>query len=279
MPVKFSDYGGHEYAGSPTYSGNATSRKAIRRGYISWGQIDNFFNALFPAPVTGVPQLPDTCPGSSILFVESADFEPRLGDEDVPTVAGPPVQYAYADVVIQYATCAYEAAGDHLITRRTMAGGQMMSLPGFSMRWQDTGDLITSPEVTAAKFVGSMTHQITLHRCPSVPWSVIRSLVGTVNAATFEGVAAECLLFDSFEEEVVVTQNGTNASEVTLNFIERNVDGDTSITWNHLWDPATSQFRRVERAGYAAEEEPGASSSSGDAGGGLYEIGDYSQLY
>lgn len=282
MSVTFSSYGGYEAAGSPSLSGTADERKATRTGYISWSNINSLFIALFPSPVGGIPQLPDLFPGSSVLYAESVKFDPDLGEDDVILTAGPPPTYSLARVTIGYSTRQYDQAttADPIITRRRVASGQMMTLPNTGLAWADgDGGIIENPEVQAAKFVGQITHAITLHRVVTVPWATIRSLVGKVNNATFEGAAAECLLFDSLEEEQVVTQNGTDASNVTLNFIERNVDGNTLVTWNHLYDPGTGTFRRVKRYG-STDAAAGESSSSGagDTGGDLYVKGNFSLL-
>jgi hypothetical protein len=267
--VDFASYGGEELAGSPVINGSANSMTGVRRGHIEWGKILNFYAALFPAAVSGISQLPATFPNLPFLYADSVSFKSTF-DEDSPAGYGPPNIYNKAAVEVQYKTLSYEQVdpqSDQVISRRHSISNQVLQLPNVSLKWADTGKLITNPEFRAGKLVSTIRHEITFHKLTGVPWNTVRILQGRVNGIGFEGASPECLLFDGVDvgETVSVSSNGawSTAYEATLVFLERNSDG-VGIGWNHMLDPDTGSWRRVIRA---------------DGSGGVYLTGNFYLLY
>jgi len=246
----------YEYTGSPVYSGDGRKLSAIRQGEIDWSDIDALYLELFPAAVGGIPQLPALCPGSSVLRVSGVKFEPLFSDAQIASttgtgIANPINQYDCCKVTVNYKTLSYDQANpstDQILTRRVSIGGQFMTIPNTGLKWDD-GDCadITNPDILAAKFIGTIDHEITFHRVPSIPWATLRSLIGKTNSAAFEGAAVETLLFEGVSLQQTVTAGGAEPWQMTCKFKERNVDGNNSITWNHFFDPDPNQgkWRKV----------------------------------
>lgn len=233
-----------EFTGqSPKLTATATEVKATRVGKIPWSSMDAYYVYLFPAPVNGIAQLPRAFPGRPLLFANSVTFEPFF-DQDVPTSSGPPLAYDLCKVTVEYATLAYEQAdssADQIITRRVTVGGQYMTMPAVGFKWADTGETASNPDAYTQKYIGEISHEITVHRAPAVPYAYIRGLVGKVNHAAWNGAAKETVLFMGADIQQVIYSDGSAPYQITYKFQERNIDGDARISWNHMFDPTASK--------------------------------------
>jgi hypothetical protein len=228
---------------SPRFVATETEVKATRVGIIAWADKDAYYSELFPSSVNGIAKLPATFPGRPRLYAKSATFEP-LFDQAVMTEYGPPAGYELCKVTVEYETKPYEQEddeADQIITRRIALGGQYMSEPACGFKWEDTGKTFTNPEGYVQKFVGTISHEITIHRAPTVPWFAIRGLMGKVNHAPWNGAAAETVLLAGVDVQQVCYADGTQPYQITFKFEERNVDGDPRIGWNHIYDPTATK--------------------------------------
>jgi len=246
----------YEDVGSPQFSATAKELRAVRTGEIAWANIDAFYQELFPP--LGLPAL---CPGSSYLRAEAVDFAPLFKEAEVTSttagvVATPINNYATAHVTIRYKNYVWQLdAADHPITRRWSVGGQLLTIPNIGLVWADVSPVvpIKNPEMRGGIFVGTINHEVTVKGLATIPVTAIRSLIGKVNDATFEGAAAECLLFMGADIAERYASDGSLVYDAVFRFQERNVDGDTTVTWNHMYDPevnagaAKKKWRRVQR--------------------------------
>jgi hypothetical protein len=252
-----------EFAGiSPRFAGKPGEMTGTRILKIAWSDYGNYYKELFP-----VGLLPATCPNESSLYADNVEIEPFF-DEDVPTGVTLPNAYNFAKVTVHYKQVPYEDDGTNIITRRWTVGGQFLTMPntGFQLEkagggWED----IRNPDLKAGKIIGTIDHEITIHQAASVPWVSIRSMVGCVNNAAFEGAAQETLLLQGVEITQVVASDGTKPYQITYKFQERNVNGSSSVTWNHIFDPSYDQgkWRRIRQR----DENP------------LYALADFSLLF
>lgn len=220
---------------SPRLSASAGEVTATRVGLIAWSDMDALYRELFPAPVNGIAQMPATFPGRPLLYAERVEFGP-LWDGDVPTSDGPPLAYDLCRATIEYRTTPYEQQGSQLITRRVTVGGQYMTLPNYGFRFADTGQVVICDAIVS-KFIGTIDHEITVHRTPTIPWPYIRALAGRVNSSLWIGAAAETVLFMGVDIQQVIYSDGSRPYQITYKFQERNIDGDPTIGWNHVFDP------------------------------------------
>jgi hypothetical protein len=145
---------------------------------------------------------------------------------------------------VEYKTLPYEQAdseADQIITRRVTLGGQYLTLPAVGFKFADAGQTFSNPEGYCQKFIGEISHEITVHRAHAVPYAYIRGLVGKVNHALWQGAAAETVLFIGAEVQQSVYSDGSVLYQITYKFQERNVDGNTQIGWNYVFDPTASK--------------------------------------
>jgi len=258
-----------EKVGSPVYSGTADSLSATRIGYIDWDDINAYYAELFPASVSGIPQLPALCPGSSVLRAASVSFKPWHPDGDQNT-ATTPASYTKAEATVNYHTIPYHQsnpASDQIVTRRLAIGGEFLTLKNHGLRWVGESESIPDTEFDPGKLCPTQEISITLHRVTAAYYSslraVVNTLIGKVNNAYFEGFATGTLMFlgGDFRESVSTTET---LWEVELKFKQRNIkSGGQSVGWNYAFDPESGSWRQIE-------------TTNGDA---VFPHDDFTQLY
>jgi len=156
------------------------------------------------------------------LTVEYETFDPQEDEEDMP-----------------------EIESDTFLTYRLDFGGEMMTVPGQALQWQNAANVPVPEELKAVKRIPIIEHHLSWKRVITPPWSAIRSTVGKVNNAAFIGVGAEQLLFDSCRadkefiqvDELQSPQYGWRLDYV---FRQRTITGlganqDNTFGWNHFW--------------------------------------------
>ena len=237
-----------EYTGSPSFAGERDKASGTRRVRLAWGSIDAYYTELFPAAVGGIPQLPALMPGSLYLRAKSVAFKPEF-DEALIASYGPPNAYDYAVAVVQYETLPYgqdDPDSDQIITYRVSFDAQMYEMKNTGLKWKGTNTPIDNPDFHAAKLVNTIDHELTFHRVVTVPWATLRSLFGKVNNGAFYGAAADTLLLGGVEIQQTLSLDGTIASQVTIVFKEKNIDGNATYGWNHMFDPDDGKWKEVE---------------------------------
>jgi hypothetical protein len=259
----------YEYAGSPKFTGTGKEFTATRVGEIPWASMDAFYSELFPSAAT-----PAFLPGSSVLRAQKVSYEPIFDEASIISttagvlpspIASPTNVYTLAKATIEYANIPYEETSEHYpIRRRWNVGGQLLTIPNKGLAWADVTPVVAidNPEMRGHLFVGTIRHEVTISNVDVVPWAAIRGLVGKVNDDTFEDAADECLLFSGVDISDNTSPQGDVVYTLGYHFDERNIDGDDTKTWNHLWDPGQGKWRPVGREG----------------GGNLYTSGDFDDL-
>ena len=260
-----------ELPGSPLYSGNGAERRATRRGLIPWGDINAHFGSLFPLPIGGIPQVPAQLTGAIGMYADQVSYEPHFGgNERQNGVDGNGIEtYDRAIATITYKTMTFtqeDPESSQIITRRIDIGAEYLTLPELSLKWENGGEPVQTPDVRAGKLIGMLTHCLTFHRVPNPPYSTIRSLVGKVNSSTFEGAVEESMLFLGAQFTQVVTSDGSQPWEITMQFSERNIDGTSNIGWNHFYKPTGNEKGTWQRLVTAA-------------GDPIYPSGDFNSIF
>lgn len=244
-----------ELAGSPRYSGGRDSLSATRMGLIDWGDIDAFYLELFPAAVSSnKPSLPALLLGSSVLYADSVEFEPQIGENDVPECLGDVATYTKAKVTIQYKTIPYSqgaGADDQIITRRYSKTGEFMTLPSNGVKWDGDAAAVLDPDIVAGKVVPMEEIIVTLHRVTPAYFTSLKAtiddLIGCVNNATFEGRAAESVLLLGGDFTQTVSADGSVTHQCEIKFGVRSIkEGANKRGWNYFFDPITGTYRRLK---------------------------------
>lgn len=267
MPVAYT-----ELAGSPKYSGGRDSLSATRMILIDWADIDALYLELFPAAVSAnKPSLPALLVGSATLYADSVDFEPFIGEDDVPDCGGSVAAYDLAKVTIQYKTIPYSQGGgadDQIITRRYSKTGEFMTLPSNGVKWDGAAGAILDPDIVAGKVVPMEEITVSLHRVTPAFFTTLKDsiddLIGCTNDAVFEGRAAESVLLLGGDFTQTVSADGSVTHECEIKFGVRSIkDGANKRGWNYFFDPVTGTWRRLKTKD----------------GKDIYELKDFSTLY
>lgn len=248
--VPFEEY----TADSPSISLKRDSRTITRRGRILWENIDAAIAECYP----GAPIIYGAHPTVSYLYVDDFSikpFHPNPADEDV-TVTDGVLVHEYAEIEITYSPLNVDresdgAGGFDLLSRTFTCGGDFMTMPSNSLEWEDIpGKAVQQEEISAAKIIPSVEHQITLHRKTSINWTALRDNIGKVCDGTFEGAADETLLFSGAEVTFKINNVGTKELTLGLNFKERFIkQGANTYGWNHFLRSDGSWKRLKDRAG------------------------------
>lgn len=283
MPVTFD-----ELAGSPSFSGTPNGLTATRRGKIAWTDGNALYQELFPPPSGGYPVLPVLFPGSSVLYAESVEYEPFVGEDDIPLSSGP-ATYAFALATIKYKTIPYTKSGasGQIITRKWSVGGEFLTYKNTGLQWANdagTGGFqkVNNPEHHAGKLIPHRNLTVTLHQVTPTYYTSLQTtcdgLVGKVNNATWEGSAAETVLFLGGDFTQTVAADNSQTWQVELKFAKRIVkNGSQEVGWNYAF--------REDAAGGAkwvrlqTEKNDGASPPVQIQGDHIYPLGDFSTLY
>ncbi len=228
-----------EFANSPTYGGSQTELSAVRRGICAWSDITALFAQLFPASFGGFPVFPALFPGSNVLFAQHVTFQPFPNNNAIITGVSPVNSYSWAEVEIEYKTIPYQqsSTGGSILTRRGSATGEFMTLPNLRLEWATGTKAVKNPELFAGKMIGMESWTITRHRVANpLNKALFRGLRGKVNDTQFEEFPAETLLFMGADYQQTLSYQGDDSWQVDLHFVSRNIDGETSLGWNHFFN-------------------------------------------
>jgi hypothetical protein len=152
------------------------------------------------------------------------------------------------------------------LTYRMDFGGEYVALPGQSLQWQSDATLPVPPEAVPTLRVPIIEHHVTWQRVINPPWDAIRACVGSVNAASFLGAAAETLLFDGAKADRQFTglddlQEPQFGWRITYVFREKTIrvldaaNDQATYGWNHCYCsvplPSAGWDRLVDSQGNA----------------------------
>lgn len=250
-----------EYVGSPRFSGNGAELTARSTWRVNWSDIESLYLILFPGPIAGVPQLPLLMPNSVVLRAENVDFEAEF-DEALIVANDGNNHYDKAKVTIQWKTIPFNQENpstDQILTRRISVSGEFMTIPGWGCQWEDEDNELSSgsaaggssvsvvnEDVQAGKVLPIIEHHLTLHRVPSVPYALIRSLIGHVNETEFEGAEPETVMFGGAELQQTITSDGSQPWQIEMHFLEKIIrQNGEALGWNHAFDTKTGSWRRL----------------------------------
>lgn len=251
MPVSVEKLGGY-----PKFGGGRDELSATQQFKIAWGDIDALYLELFPAGVGNKPSLPALFPGSSVLYADSFDAEPFVGDDDSPDCPSTNQEYDYARVTVGYKTIPYTQGGgadDQIITRRWTMSGDFLVLPSHALYWNNVGAgrPILDPDVRAGIRIPLIDLSVTLHRVTPDYFTSLQAAiyenVGCVNDALFEGAVAQTMLLLGANFDETVSAGGDITHQVEIMFQYRKVfdQAGNPQGWNHFYNPTIGFWERV----------------------------------
>lgn len=227
--IAFAELVGIDGGPSPTISGGRKDRAATRVGTIGWTNIDALLLECFPNP----PSLPGTYPGVSYLYCDRVEIEPwpAIPPQGHISYASGIAVYTYAKVTIHYQTLQYDPST--MLSWKRSYSVEAIELKSVGLKWSDTGNPIKQEDVKAYKSVPIIEHVITRHRANASLGSTFQTEVGKVNSATWNGAAAETLMFTGAEEDLQVGTAGSIEYTRTIHFKERRAQFAGSVYgWN-----------------------------------------------
>lgn len=255
-----------QLAGFPKWSGGRDNLQIVDSFKIAWADIDDLYAELFPAAAGGFPSPPENYGTSTVLYADSMEAEPFIGEDDVPTCSSGLQTYTYARVTVTYKTIPYEQAtasddapDGQLITRNWVVSGEVLTLPTAGLQWNHLpNDNIVPPDVVCGIVCPMVDITVTLHRVTAAYFATLLSdifdNVGKINNAAFEGAVAHTLLLLGADFTQTVSSDGAFTYECAIKFQYKNrqsddIVGDDQINgWNIFFDPNRGQWRHLERA-------------------------------
>jgi hypothetical protein len=253
-------------AGFPKWSGGRDNLQVVDSFKIAWADIDDLYLELFPAAVGGFPSPPENYGTSTVIFADSMEAEPFIGEDDVPNCASDLQTYTYARVTVTYKTIPYEqekasddAPAGQLITRNWVVSGEFLTLPTAGLRWNDDPDNnVVPPDVVCGITCPMVDITVTLHRVTAAYFATllqdIYDNIGKVNTVAFESANAYTLLLLGADFTQTVSSDGTFTYECAIKFQYKNRASDNPgaddeiFGWNIFYDPMRGEWRHLERA-------------------------------
>lgn len=241
-----------------------TGAQATRRFYCEWSE------AFTLAPKPG-----DPFPGWPALTVDTV----RVTPAGQPGTSGNPgSEYTHANVEVDY-SLEYTRPDIGEGPRITYDFSSEVLATTSGRTWEDTGDTIDQEDLQAGVNYPLMSMTMDL-AVPSINIATISGLVGKINSSSWQGFAAETLLFEG--ATTTAQWNYETASwyfRVTYKFLWR--PRSHNLIWRppkRVWDPDKGDWARNADGTYQY--------ASGDAGKGkwvktdplLYETADFSPL-
>lgn len=241
--VPFDEFTGDgNHLPSPRYSGGTDNIKVVREGLIAFANINAALAELAPDP----PSQVGVFPGVPYLYVTGWTIDPwpeTQPDTESAYNAFGVTNYLRAKITVEYGSL--QRSDADLIARRRTHSLESISVNAVDARWED-GGLIKIP-VDHFKRVGITDHHITVYRASTDKDAAIRANIGCVNSATFEGAAAETLLFTGVDEDFQYGTSGVKSRTRTYHFRERRiVVGSNVYGWNHAFREETGAWERVK---------------------------------
>ena len=220
---------------------------------MDWSNLTAFAIEVFNYGAVGTfLPLPMQMPGFPGLYADQIDDEPFVeslpGEHSVVTPAGQTVEN-YVVATISYKTIEHREVSDFVMS--TTFGGEFLLLPNTWADWA-TPDPITGitdvgqdTNLQFGKLIPTFDHTLKIDRLTSVPWNLLRSLVGHVNDATVLGAPAETILLAGANVESKTNLSGTTYS-AEIKISER------PTNWNKFYRPDLNIFDYIRWRGYKA---------------------------
>ncbi len=211
-----------------------------------------------------------TFPGKPWLILKSVGVEP-FNDEFITGVDGNGLATTdEARVTLKYEAAAF-GQGDEddnqpddspgaYMTWKVTGSQSMLTHSLSSLEWEEANDdgVKALPEdMNPGEPISIITHDVTWHQVPRIPWATIRSCLNRTNDGDFlSATDAETILFKSFEFTQTTHIDGSIKFELVYHFAERIVDGagldggnPVAVGWNHFLRPdagaAQADWQRI----------------------------------
>lgn len=230
--------------------GNATYTRYFK---VPTADAETFKEECFPS--AGV--IPGAHPGFPQLFVDTLTYKPFDGaafSEAASGVNEPDNWHVTVTYTPWQADPAppgsYDPVSDpievlDLLTTSMQFSTEAMSLPGYSLKWQMTGNQIASENVSAYILVHTTQFGLMIPKARRIPWAAIRENRGKVNETAFWGAEPETVLYNGASVSARYFTDGTRVFDVEHSFTEKQIVwGSSKFGWNYIWDPDNKRFDR-----------------------------------
>lgn len=251
-------YGGGRYfdesmaADSQTYSYARLDNSITRKGTIPSSHINVALAECFP-PSSVVP---GAHPDQWGMYVKNLQMKPaytthRTGPNlfELVDASGPVLKFPRMEVTVEYTQFIYNQGETWNRTYSFTSEVLSLNLAGFNQDLAGSSSPIAD-YVIATKVVPIVTHELSRSQIPAATsgtpnLGLLRDLMGSVNAAAFEGAPPETILFSGAQIDQQFTWEGGPKWGWKLQFTERLLRiGNRIHGWNHVWDPLRGQFIR-----------------------------------
>lgn len=124
-----------------------------------------------------------------------------------------------------------------LYTANLQFGVEVMTIPGYSLKWESTGTAIKAEQVQAILKIPITNFDLLIPRSRVIPWGAIRASRGCVNKSVFWGGAPETILYNGASVSARFYSDGSKTFEISHSFTEKVIRwGTNTYGWNHVWD-------------------------------------------
>lgn len=258
IPVPF-----WEHEDSPVESGSRDGGLTFSRIFVTkYADRFKFLTGLFTGGQAGLPMSYN----SNFPSLRANSFDIDRATNNVVgsgVITSPERQWTTHDTVaiitVDYAPIEFNANDPQNGTWATYNMGAMteyQSHSGRSMKWESSGKNLPA-NIQPVVPVPAVRHEVTWHQVESsrVPYDLMRSLRGTVNAGGFyipasrQTIPDGHLLFSESSARTTLGYDGSIRTELTLVYLEKHqtafTAGGITYGWNHQWNPEENIYDRV----------------------------------
>jgi len=127
------------------------------------------------------------------------------------------------------------------ITHTRAGGSEFLTLPGHQYVYDSDGAKLPADQDIGLR-LPFVVHTFTWSGVSAPPFPDLDSMTGKVNASSFAGIPAECLLFETYNSQREFDANGDKTYQLSYTFKEtfrRNMLSDKRFGWNHYPRPGS----------------------------------------
>ncbi len=222
------------------------SRTVTRIFRVPLENISAFFTDCYQDGVT-----PSRHPSSffSFLYVDTVTLEPFDAANMLETDVGM-LEPDFYKATVTYSPFDRDSGGgsspEEVLTGSVNFTLESMTLPGYALSFVDTPTVPISDELNFSLQIPITDRSILVTRQSSVNFSTIRSNIGCVNSADFDGAAAETLLYTGASVRWKFDSTGKRSFDTEHHFKEKRIQWGASVYgWNHHFDKKTGNWKKV----------------------------------
>lgn len=153
-----------------------------------------------------------------------------------------PIDYDFAKVTVKYDASSGSFTGTNgntvtLITEEVNISAQTMTIPGEMFYYSPVGSPPQPVDQPVSILLGTVEDTVVFHRAATNKRAIVKSLVGTLNTATFADSPSGSVMFMGAQSRRSVTSDGVTFWELRYSFKTRVLSHVTTQvdTWQKIW--------------------------------------------